>query len=193
MKLLLLLLTAVSVSFAQAKKPMKPAPKPAAPAASQAPAPHAAPMGHAAHKSGAYSRPYGMAGCGLGTLIMDKRSSQVLVATTNGTGVQTIGITLGTSNCVDEATSQVADKMDKYIHINKVQLAGDIAKGNGETIVALSEVIGCQSSQNLGSALKANYRDVFANDFTTNEVTDSIITVIQQDSQLSQECSLAQI
>ncbi|OYZ15974.1 MAG: hypothetical protein B7Y39_16340 [Bdellovibrio sp. 28-41-41] len=191
MKLLLFLLTAVSVSFAQAKKPMKPSPKAAAPAV--APAPRAAPMGHAAHKSGAYSRPYGMAGCGLGTLIMDKRSSQVLVATTNGTGVQTIGITLGTSNCVDEATSQVADKMDKYIHINKVQLAGDIAKGNGETIVALSEVIGCQSSQNLGSALKASYRDVFANDFTTNEVTDSIITVIQQDSQLSQECSLAQI
>jgi len=190
MKILLLLLTAVSVSFAQAqKKPMKPAPK-AAPAQQQAPM-HSGT--HAAHKSGAYSRPYGMAGCGLGTLVMDKRSSQVLVATTNGTGFQTIGITLGTSNCVDEATSQVADKMDKYIHINKIQLAGDVAKGNGETIVALSEVIGCQSSQNLGSALKANYRDVFANDFTTNEVTDSIITVIQQDPKLASECSLAQI
>lgn len=189
MKLLLLLVTAVSVSFAQAqKKPVKPAPKTAAPPA------YSAPAHHAAHKSSrAYSRPYGMAGCGLGTLVMDKRSSQVLVATTNGTGFQTIGITLGTSNCVDEATAQVADKMDKYIHINKIQLAGDVAKGNGETIVALSEVIGCQSSQNLGSTLKANYRDVFANDFTTNEVTDSIITVIQKDSQLSKECSLAQI
>lgn len=190
MKILLLLLTAVSVSFAQAqKKPMKPV-KPAPAQQQQAPM-HAAPS-HAAHKSGAYSRPYGMAGCGLGTLVMDKRSSQVLVATTNGTGFQTIGITLGTSNCVDEATSQVADKMDKYIHINKTQLAGDAAKGNGETIVALSEVIGCQSSQNLGSVLKANYRTVFANE-TTNEVTDSIITVIQQDAQLSHECSLAQI
>ncbi|MBL7556464.1 MAG: DUF3015 family protein [Bdellovibrionaceae bacterium] len=191
MKILLLLLTAVSVSFAQAqKKPMKPAPK-AAPAQQQQAPMHSG--SHAAHKSAAYSRPYGMAGCGLGTLIMDKRSSQVLVATTNGTGFQTIGITLGTSNCVDEATSQVADKMDKYIHINKIQLAGDVAKGNGETIVALSEVIGCQSSQNLGSVLKANYRQVFANDFTTNEVTDSIITVIQQDSKLASECSLAQI
>lgn len=179
MKILLLLLIAVSVSFAQATKPMKPVPKPAAPAG---------------HKSGAYSRPYGMAGCGLGTVVMDKRSSQVLVATTNGTsGNQTFAITTGTLNCLDDASSQVADKMDKYIQINKVQLAGDVAKGNGETIIALSEVMGCQSSQNLGSALKANYRDVFANDFTTNEVTDSIITVIQKDSQLSQECTFAQI
>lgn len=192
MKLLLLLLTAVSVSFAQAKKPMKPAPKAAAPAQQQAPM-HAAPS-HAGHKSGAYSRPYGMAGCGLGSVVMDKRSSQVLVATTNGTsGNQTFAITTGTLNCLDDSSSQVADKMDKYIQINKVQLAGDVAKGNGETIVALSEVMGCQSSQNLGSALKANYRDVFANDFTTNEVTDSIITVIQKDTQLSQECSFAQI
>lgn len=192
MKILLLLLTAVSVSFAQAqKKPMKPV----KPATNQQPQQGQIYVGpsHAPHKGGAYSRPYGMAGCGLGTLVMDKRSSQVLVATTNGTGMQTIGITLGTSNCVDEATSQVAHKMDKYIHINKIQLAGDVAKGNGETIVALSEVIGCQSSQNLGSALKASYSDVFANDFTTNEVTDSIITVIQKDTQLSQECSLAQI
>lgn len=191
MKLLLLLLTAVSVSFAQAKKPMKPAPK-AAPAQQQQAPMHTAPA-HAAHKSGAYSRPYGMAGCGLGSVVMDKRSSQVLVATTNGTsGNQTFAITTGTLNCLDDASSQVADKMDKYIQINKTQLAGDAAKGNGETIVALSEVMGCQSSQNLGSALKANYRDVFTND-TTNEVTDSIITVIQKDSQLSQECSFAQI
>lgn len=103
---------------------------------------------------------------------------------------QTSAITSGTSNCFEESHSEVSIR---YIESNKVALKEDVARGNGETIVALSEVMGCQSSQNLGSALKANFRDVFANDFTTNEVTDSIITVIQQDSQLSQECSLTQI
>lgn len=169
MKILLMLLTLVSVSFAQQK-----ASKPT--------------------KVKSYSRPYGMAGCGLGSIVMDKRASQVSAATTNGTSFnQSFGLTTGTLNCVDDNAAQVAQKMDKYIQINKVQLAGDVAKGNGETIVALSEVIGCQSSQNLAVALRSNYKSVFGNEFITNELTDNIITVIQNDSSLASQCSLTNI
>lgn len=168
MKILILLLTLVSVSFAQKAKPSA--------------------------KAKSYSRPYNMAGCGLGSIVMGKHGSPVSAATTNGTaGSQTFGISTGTSNCLDDNAAEVAHKMDKYIHINKVQLAGDVAKGNGETIVALSEVIGCQSSQNLAVALRSNYKDVFGNDFKTDVVTDNIITVIQNDSTLSNECSLTNI
>ena len=169
MKILFILLTIVSVSFAQKAK-------------------------QAAAKPKAYARPYGMAGCGLGSIVMGKHGSQVSAGTTNGTaGNQTFAITAGTSNCVDDNAAEVAHKMDNYIQINKVQLAGDVAKGNGETIIALSDVIGCQSSRNLAMALRSNYKSIFGSDFTTNNLTDSIITVIQNDSALAGECSLNNI
>lgn len=191
MKILLLILTAVSLSFAKGPQPKKTTT--AAPAKTQAPAvqqqesePVAAPR-YAAKK--AYQRPYGMAGCGLGSMIIPRNGAQIFAATTNGTGVQTVGITLGTSNCVDDSSSQVASKMDKYIHGNKAQFEGDVAKGNGETIVALSQVMGCSESAQLGKTLKANYQNIFS-EVNTNIVTDNIITVIQNDDQLSQQCKL---
>jgi len=52
----------------------------------------------------AHAQPYGMAGCGLGSIAFGNDQTmfkQVLAATTNGTfGTQTFGITSGTSNCV---------------------------------------------------------------------------------------------
>ncbi|MEN0057326.1 MAG: DUF3015 family protein, partial [Bdellovibrio sp.] len=44
---------------------------------------------------------YGTAGCGLGSLVFgnEKGPVQIVAATLNGTGVQTFGITTGTSNC----------------------------------------------------------------------------------------------
>lgn len=79
--------------------------------------------------------------------------------------------------------------MDNYIQGNKSQFIGDVAKGNGETIIALSEVMGCSESSKLGRALKANYQDLFLKE-NTNIVTDNIITLIQNDDQLSQQCKL---
>lgn len=138
-----------------------------------------------------YQRPYGMAGCGLGSIVIPRQGSQILAGTTNGTAFnQLFGITFGTSNCIDDSSSDVASKMDMYIHGNKSQLAGDIAKGNGETIVALSQVMGCSESASLGKTLKANYQNIFAGEENTNIVTDNIITVIQNDEQLSQQCKL---
>lgn len=192
MKILLLILTAVSLSFAKGPQPKKTTT--AAPAKTQAPAvqqqesePVAAPR-YAAKK--AYQRPYGMAGCGLGSIVIPRSGAQIFAATTNGTSFnQMFGITAGTSNCVDDSSSQVASKMDKYIHGNKAQFEGDVAKGNGETIVALSQVMGCSESVQLGKTLKANYQNIFS-EVNTNIVTDNIITVIQNDDQLSQQCKL---
>lgn len=46
---------------------------------------------------------YGMDGCGLGSIVFGNDNGtlkQVIAATLNGTGMQTFGITSGTSNCV---------------------------------------------------------------------------------------------
>lgn len=128
----------------------------------------------------AFAAKYGSAGCGLGSMIFEGDQTwwkQVLAATTNTTGMQTIAITLGTSNCDSPAPLKIG-QAEAYIEANKVALANDIARGNGETIVGLSKVYGCSNSTEFGQALKANYAAIFPKaDAKSSEITHSIHTV----------------
>ncbi len=153
------------------------------------PAQHSAPAQHSGSKS--FSRPYGAAGCGLGSMALGKQGSQVLAATTNGTsGSQTFGITTGTSNCVDSANDAVASRMDKFINVNRAAIASDIARGEGETIASISSLAGCKNTDTLGAALKSNFREIFpSHTVPANEITDSIITVIKSDDSLASACN----
>lgn len=145
-------------------------------------------------KSGSFSRSYGLAGCGLGSVLMGKQGLQISAATTNGTSFnQMFGISAGTLNCVDSPSAEVASRMDQFILVNRSQIQGDIARGNGETILALGNYMGCSnSSQLIGSELKANYSNIFnteKNVITPNEITDGIISVILNSPKLAQECN----
>jgi hypothetical protein len=137
-----------------------------------------------------FSRPYGMAGCGLGSIVLGKHGSQIFAATTNGTASnQLFGITFGTSNCVDGSENQVASKSDMFIRANRLAVQMDIARGNGESLAGLSQIMGCADSQKFGQAMQKNYSEIFTGEKTViNEVTDSIITVIQNDEDLIQQC-----
>lgn len=130
--------------------------------------------------SSAFAAKYGSAGCGLGSMIFEGDQTwwkQVLAATTNATGIQTIGITLGTSNCDSPAPLKVG-QAEAFIEANKVALANDIARGNGETIVGLSKVYGCSNSAEFGQALKTNYATIFATaDAPSKDITHNINTV----------------
>ncbi len=130
--------------------------------------------------SSAFAAKYGSAGCGLGSMIFEGDQTwwkQVLAATTNGTGIQTIGISLGTSNCDSPAPFKVG-QAEAYVEANKVALANDIARGNGETIVGLSKVYGCANTTEFGRALKSNYTMIFPNTTANSkEITHSINTV----------------
>ncbi len=138
-----------------------------------------------------FSRPYGMAGCGLGSVMVGKKGSQVFAATTNGSSAsQLFGITSGTSNCVDTPKSKVASRVDQFILVNRFQVQGDIAKGSGETLQVLATTFGCDSSleKELSKTLKQNYGQIFSSKNKTTEITDSIITIIEQNDQLSNSC-----
>lgn len=130
--------------------------------------------------SSAFAAKYGSAGCGLGSMIFEGDQTwwkQVLAATTNGTGMQTIGISLGTSNCDSPAPLKVG-QAEAYVEANKVALANDIARGNGETIVGLSKVYGCANTTEFGRALKSNYTVIFPTTAAdSKEITHSINTV----------------
>jgi len=139
-----------------------------------------------------FSREYGMAGCGLGAVMMGKRSAQIFAATTNGSSFnQLFGISFGTLNCTDGPTNEVAMNVDKFIVANRSALTADVAKGDGETLSALTQVMGCSTdSRDMGRLLKTNYNQIFVNDAQPNILTDSIITVIMQDSQVASQCNL---
>ena len=130
--------------------------------------------------SSAFAAKYGAAGCGLGSMVFEGDQTwwkQVLGATLNGTGFQTVAITLGTSNC-DAPTPVKMGQAEAYVEANKVALANDIARGNGETIIGLSKVYGCANSAEFGKALKSNYTSIFAShDVTATEITHNINTV----------------
>lgn len=141
--------------------------------------------------AGSWSRPYGLAGCGWGSQLMGKKGGRISAATTNNTaGTQTFGITSGTSNCTDDENNEVAGRMDLYIVSNKVALADDIARGQGETLSGLSQLMGCQDQSKLNAALQSEFTTIFPNsEVVANEVTDSIVTVVMNDSDLLSSCS----
>ena len=128
----------------------------------------------------------GPAGCGLGNLVFGKES-QVLASTTNGTfGSQTFGITTGTSNCVG------GDKMaalNNYIEVNKIALSNDVARGEGDTIVGLSKIMGCSDSAVLGSALKSEYSELFTRpNVSTGELANGVEGAVLRNESLRNTC-----
>ena len=131
--------------------------------------------------SSAFAAKYGSAGCGLGSLIFEGDQTwwkQVLAGTTNATGMQSLGITLGTSNCDSPAPLKVG-QAQAFVEANKVALANDIARGNGETIVGLSKVYGCENSTEFGQALKTNYSTIFSSaKADSQEITQNINSVV---------------
>ncbi|UXR65208.1 DUF3015 domain-containing protein [Bdellovibrio bacteriovorus] len=104
---------------------------------------------------------YGSAGCGLGSLVMGSNGNQILAATTNGTsGNQTFGISTGTLNCQQDGIFKSGKEVPAFIEVNKVALANDAARGEGETLAGLANLMGCDSKV-MGTTLKKNYNKIF--------------------------------
>ena len=133
---------------------------------------------------------YGMAGCGLGSMAFGKDNSkiQIVAATLNGTGVQTFGITTGTSNCVDD--SRMASAM--YIAVNQEALKTDVARGEGESLNGLSQILKCGDQAALNSALQKNFAEIFpAEGAKSEEISKNIFATIQAEPALKATCQAA--
>lgn len=104
----------------------------------------------------------GPSGCGLGSIIFPDSSNvlwkQVLSATSNGSsGNQTFGMTSGTSNC------DMGGSMAKavFIEANKVALANEMAKGQGQTLTSLAKLYGCMNVESFNKNLQKDYEAIF--------------------------------
>lgn len=103
---------------------------------------------------------YGMAGCGLGSVVFGDKPGyiQVFAGTTNGvSGNQTFGISSGSLNCGESGKSA---KTEQFIQLNQVAIENDMARGQGETVQALSQILDCQNN-NFAQSMKSNYQQAF--------------------------------
>ena len=89
------------------------------------------------------------AGCGLGKLIFEGKSGllfNVLAATTNGSSYsQTGGLTSGTSGCDASATVKLEQEQTQFIVGNQAQLMNDVARAQGEYLMAYGRMLGCSA------------------------------------------------
>ena len=104
---------------------------------------------------------YGMAGCGLGSLVFKDEPGkvQIFAATLNDiVSPQTSAITSGTSGCYD--TKSASAKID-YIERNLTSLKEDTARGQGETLEGLLTLLGCRAEADVSIELKKDYSNIF--------------------------------
>lgn len=129
----------------------------------------------------AVAAPYGAAGCGLGSVLLGDKPGfmQVFAATTNGIlASQIFGITTGTSNCgeanLEVKTTQV------FIEANREAVAKDMARGSGETIVSLGNILGCSDVNALGTTLQANFSSIVPDaSVSAAQINESMISTVK--------------
>jgi len=126
------------------------------------------------------------AGCGLGTAVVFKDANEwhehVMAATTNGTsGNQTFGMTSGTLGC--EAANGPLAGVQTFMDNNMDQLAMDVAKGQGETLSALAEIIGVEASDTtaFNSKLQASFDTMFSTEATSETAYQAMKDTMQSD------------
>lgn len=117
---------------------------------------------------------YGTAGCGLGSILFGAKPGkiQILSSTTNGIyGNNTFGITSGTSNCdIPEMGHEAA----AFIESNYEVVRKDAARGEGETLTALSVILNCQEST-LSEEVRSKYDFYFGQDVNSYETVRRMI------------------
>lgn len=116
---------------------------------------------------------YGTAGCGLGSLVFgnEEGGMQIIAATLNGTfASQTFGITTGTSNCGAGLFAKA--EVDSFIKSNEVALENDIARGEGETLSTLNNMLGCKAD--FGATLQNNYKAIYGEGANASETIQAL-------------------
>ncbi|MEK7355641.1 MAG: DUF3015 family protein [Bdellovibrionota bacterium] len=132
---------------------------------------------------------YGLAGCGLGSIVFGPKPGmiQIVAATLNGTGVQTFGITTGTSNCDIPGMGHQAAA---FIEVNREIVSKDAARGEGETIASLASIMNCSDEAAFGQNLQQNYESIFATENNSYDVTRKIISTIEANPALKSTCGI---
>lgn len=132
----------------------------------------------------------GPAGCGLGSTVIFPDANEwhehVLAATTNGTsGNQTFGMTSGTLGC--EAANGPLAGVQSFMDNNMDQLAAETAKGQGETLSALTELVGVSAvdSAEFAALMQSNFDSMFSTEATSASAYDAMVSAMAGNDKLA--------
>lgn len=124
-----------------------------------------------------------MAGCGLGSMVVRENSkwAQVGAAFLNGTGMQTFGITFGTSNCTEDGVASASREKEAFVEANLADIRRDVSVGSGEYLSSLASFYGCKGEQtaSFGRALQKHQDKVVG--ASADQATTVIDTVVSEE------------
>lgn len=139
---------------------------------------------------------YGMAGCGLGSLLFGGDNSklmQILAGTTNGLfGSQTFGITSGTSNCVEGGVVKAEREQAAFAEVNFRDLKRNMAMGGGEYLASFSTLLGCEDTAKPAffKMTQMKYESILPSESTTPMgMLSSVKLQIKSDATLARACT----
>lgn len=138
----------------------------------------------------AEAKNYGMAGCGLGSMVIkDNNILQIFAATTNGTsGNQTFGITTGTSNCMGDSSAYLEKQQELYVEVNYEGIQQQLVSGGGEKVNAFATIMGCSNKAEFTRVLRSG--EYFNGTATPSEVLGKVRADLSKDTKLSRACSI---
>lgn len=145
-----------------------------------------------------YGAGYGMAGCGLGSVIIGPKGGilQIFAATSNNTVTYTqlFGITSGTSNCSEKAGAFQQKQQEIFVSVNMNSLEQEMAMGKGEKLNAFAGLLGCPANQNSAFAkmAQAQYKNLAAKTekLTPSDLLAAVKSNISKDAQLAASCRI---
>lgn len=135
-------------------------------------------------------RKYGMAGCGLGALIFEKKAAPIAFTTNAIYSNQAFGISSGTSNCQLDSETQAKEAQQRFISDNFVALSKEMAKGDGMYLRSFAATFGCSDAvyPNFASQMQQSYSQIFAAPGAMAALQE-VQKTIGSDSMLSAACN----
>ena len=144
-----------------------------------------------------YRYNYGMAGCGLGSLIIrgknnhNSKGMQILAYTLNSAGYQTSALTSGTSNCNNTPQGVARMEQEVFLSSNLNSIIKDAARGEGQHLAAFAEVLGCEEATSvtqLGSLSQERFETIFAS-HNANQILDRYLVEVNSMPGLAGKCT----
>jgi hypothetical protein len=128
-------------------------------------------------------------GCGVGWMVTKSMSTSgsFTRSLTNATFSSQFAMTSGTSGCARHDLVMVEKQKIHYVENNFHPLKREIAFGDGERVLALSQVWGCRNSSFVGRVLKSNFEEIFMIN-SPSAVVNKVNEVLLREPNLIHEC-----
>lgn len=118
------------------------------------------------------------AGCGLGSILFDKKEAKVhliLAATTNGSfGNQTFGISSDTLGCTSNGVVKNDQRVEVYAAVNFQKLQKEMAQGGGEYLTGLSSLLGVSNKEAFFKLAQTRYETIVPAGAGSHEMIENL-------------------